>query len=161
VKSADAGSQIKQAKPATKDGKPTVATKSAEPVSATAEPASALRPLDELTGKVSSIRDTATLIVDGKTVKLFGVEGRGAPYIQDLQRYVARFEGKVKCKPKKKKYNCFVGPKSDDIARAAILNGIAAAAPDAPPAYRDAQAQAQLGQKGMWKGANSSPPPPQ
>ncbi len=120
--------------------------------SAPAKPAAVSLPgTSEVSGQISWIEDTSTLIVEGKTVKLFGVKGRGKPYIQKLQRYLARFEGGVRCKPMKAKYSCFVVSRGYDVGMAAIFLGYAYASPEAPESYRNAQMKAQISKRGVWQ----------
>jgi hypothetical protein len=100
--------------------------------------------MSEVIGNISSMEDAATLIIAGKTVKLFGVEGRGSDYTQILQGYLNRYNGSVRCIPKRDKYSCVTGPKDYDVGKAAIFFGCAHASHDAPKDYHDAEMQAQL-----------------
>jgi hypothetical protein len=106
---------------------------------------------DEVSGRITRIEDSSTLIVDRKTIKLFGVEGRSGPFIGLFQDYLAKYENRVTCRPVKAQYICFVGPQADDVGRAAIFFGGALAAHDAPDSYHDAQMRAQYTNTGLWQ----------
>ena len=110
----------------------------------------------EFTGRTNRIEDSSTLIVEGKTVRLFGVQGRIGPEIEMLRDYVARHDNTVTCKPVKAKFTCRIGPKAKDVGEAAIFFGSALAAPKSPQSYRDAQLHAQQDRLGLWK--EISPP---
>lgn len=99
----------------------------------------------------AQVLDTANLIVAGKTVALFGVVGERAPYDKQLGDYIAQ-QGAVSCTAKEAtgKYVCKTG-QGFDVARAALLNGAAQAAPDAPPDYLADQEKARADRVGIWQ----------
>lgn len=99
----------------------------------------------------AQVLDTANLIVAGKTVALFGVIGERAPYDKQLGDYIAQ-QGTVSCTAKEAtgKYVCKTG-QGFDIARAALFNGAAQAAPDAPPEYFADQEKARTDRVGIWQ----------
>ena len=100
--------------------------------------------------------DTATLVADGKTYGLDGVQGLGQPYAAQLQGYIAANGDSLTCSEQSAtgRYICLL-PDGMDIAKIALVNGAATVAADAPDAYRLQQTEAQNNRRGYWL----NPPP--
>jgi hypothetical protein len=102
-----------------------------------------------LTG-VPEIIDTATLSLQGKIVKLHGVEWtRGAGEPEDLARYL---RGRpVSCeavKPGSDQHRCQV--EGQDLSKVVLYNGGGRATNDATPELVAAEAHARATRTGLW-----------
>lgn len=97
------------------------------------------------------VTDTATLVVDGQTYPLDGLQGLGAPYAGQLQGYIASHGDTLSCQPQpgSGKFVCLLNDNTD-IATVALVNGAALVASDAPDTYRLQQRDALLNQRGYW-----------
>ena len=98
------------------------------------------------------VQDTATLVADGQTYVLNGIVGLGAPYMAQLQGYIAANGDSLTCEPQIEpgEYVCMLGD-GTDIAKVALVNGAARVAPDAPDAYRAQQLEALNNRRGFWQ----------
>lgn len=101
--------------------------------------------------KHPAVQDTATLVSDGQTYRLDGIVGLGAPYAQQLQGYIQANGDMVTCMPQGGDgyYMCVMAD-GTDLAKAALVNGAARVAPDAPDAYRVQQGVALSNHRGFW-----------
>jgi hypothetical protein len=99
---------------------------------------------------VPRLVDTGTLVLNGATVHLSGVEGQGGQPVQDLDRYIRGRE--VACQPVDRasaQYRCKLG--EYDLGEAVLLNGAGRAAADAPDRLRDAEGKARAAGRGIWR----------
>jgi endonuclease YncB( thermonuclease family) len=98
-----------------------------------------------------TVRDTATLVADGHTYILDGVQGLGAPYAAQFQGYIAANGDALSCQPQAvaDHYVCLLGD-GTDIAKVALVNGAARVGSGAPDAYRLQQGEALAAQRGYW-----------
>ena len=98
-----------------------------------------------------AVHDTATLIADGKTYTLDGVEGLGGSFARDLQGYIVAHDDSLMCQPQGKPdhYVCVLSD-GTDIAKEALVNGAAKVAADAPDSYRVQQGEAVDKKRGIW-----------
>ena len=98
-----------------------------------------------------AVRDTATLIVTGKTYRLDGVEGLGGQYARDLQGYITAHDDSLMCQPQGKAdhYICVLSD-GTDIAKVALVNGAARVEADSPDSYRVQQGEAIDNKRGIW-----------
>ena len=96
--------------------------------------------------------NTATIVADGKTYVLDGLDGLKGQYAHDLQGYVAANGDSVMCQPQGKPdhYICVL-PDGTDIAKAALVNGAAKVSTDSPDSYRLQQGEALANSRGIWK----------
>ena len=97
----------------------------------------------------ASVRDTATLDVEGQDIRLAGIEGLGGRAARDLARYIRRRP--VACEPDPETpqtHRCIV--QGQDLARVILFNGGARASPDAPADLREAEEQAREAGVGVW-----------
>jgi endonuclease YncB( thermonuclease family) len=101
--------------------------------------------------KHPTVRDTATLVVEGKIYRLQGVEGLGGQYARDLQGYIAAHDDALMCQPQGKPdhYICVL-PDGTDVAKEALVNGAAKVSADSPDSYRLQQAEALDNKRGIW-----------
>ena len=99
---------------------------------------------------VAEVLDTTTLRIDGKVVKLFGVEWARGGQGEELSRYLRDRE--VSCQPATPPttYRCQV--ETNDLSRVVLFNGGARATPDAPPELKAAEAKARTERIGVWSG---------
>jgi endonuclease YncB( thermonuclease family) len=102
---------------------------------------------------VAEVLDTATLSVQGKVVRLFGVEwAKGAGDPDDLAAYLRGRE--VICRPEgaTDKHRCEV--QGQDLSKVVLFNGGGRATPEATPDLKSAEEHARSQQVGVW-GADS------
>lgn len=94
------------------------------------------------------VLDTATLVVDGRVVRLDGVVGNDR-YVEQMQRFIA---GRVvDCRPAAVgRHHCEID--GHDLARVVIYNGGAAASGDAAAALTQAERRARSARRGLWGG---------
>ncbi len=103
------------------------------------------------------VRDTATLVVDGQRVRLFGISGLGGPSARAMQGFIDAQGGRLDCQPQAQwGYRCTL-PSGADVAEFALVNGAARITPGAPDAYRLQEDAARGAPRGLWQGA--APPP--
>ena len=103
-----------------------------------------------INGPVTDVRDVATWVVDGLTVRLFGIDPGPPKLLASLVNWV-HAKGAVECRPQEptQLYRCFTAT-GEDIAEAALLAGIGRAGEDATAAYQSAEFNARRMGKGLW-----------
>ncbi len=101
---------------------------------------------------IARVVDTGTLFVGGQTLHLSGVLPETHPaFVDGLKSYITSQGGRVSCVAAGVAgYTCRTGI-GFDIGQAAIFNGAARAAPDAPYHYKEAEQQARTARKGIWQ----------
>jgi endonuclease YncB( thermonuclease family) len=106
------------------------------------------RPRDAIAGSAEAV-DTSTLRVDGKIVRLFGVEWARGGDAEDLTRYLAGRE--VVCMPtvRSDRHRCQV--EGRDLSEVVLFNGGGRATPDATPELKAAEAKARAAGHGVWQ----------
>jgi len=102
-----------------------------------------------MNGSVEKVLDTATILVGGQRLMLAGITGFGSPYRDQLAKFIEEQGGKVSCAPLGERYSCFVS--KVDLGLAALTNGAARTSADAPPAYRQAEAEAKKNKRGIYQ----------
>jgi hypothetical protein len=96
-----------------------------------------------------TVLDTGTLVIGGQVVKLSGVIGDLGIYVDQMTAYVGR--NALTCRrATKDAYFCEMSGQS--LAKAAVLNGGARAAADAPAEIKSAEREAREAQRGIWRG---------
>ena len=98
---------------------------------------------------VAEVLDTATLSVQGKVIRLFGVEwAKGAGDPDDLAGYLKGRE--VVCRPEgaSDKHRCEV--QGQDLSKVVLFNGGGRATPEASPDLKAAEEHAKSQQIGVW-----------
>ena len=102
----------------------------------------------------AEVLDTANLMIDGRTVHLFGIQGEGAPYDAQMAAYLKSQGGFVNCAPHggtdDAPYYVCRTKAGYDLAEAALYNGGARTSPDATPEYKRQEALARSAQRGIW-----------
>jgi membrane peptidoglycan carboxypeptidase len=99
---------------------------------------------------VPRLVDTATLVLNGATVHLSGVEGKAGEAVRELGRYIRGRE--IACEPVGRgaaQYRCKLG--DYDLAEAVVLNGAGGAAENAPERLRNAEEKARNAGRGIWR----------
>lgn len=98
---------------------------------------------------VPEVVDTSTLRIDGKLVRLFGVEWARGGQAEDLTRYIAGRQ--VVCTPaaRSDKHRCQIDGR--DLSEVVLYNGGGRATAEATPELKAAEAQARAAGFGMWQ----------
>ena len=106
------------------------------------------RPRDAIAGSAEVV-DTSTLRVDGKVVRLFGVEWARGGDAENLTRYIAGRE--VVCTPavRPDRHRCQV--EGRDLSEVVLFNGGGRATLEATPELKAAEAQARAAGYGVWQ----------
>lgn len=105
-------------------------------------------PPRELVG-AAEVMDTATIRVDRIVAPLFGVSGVTGAAASRMGKFVMEQGGSVSCtREGVVSYRCRLG--KVDLAEAALLNGAARAAADAPEEYRKREDEARRARRGVW-----------
>jgi endonuclease YncB( thermonuclease family) len=101
-------------------------------------------------GIVIDVRDVATWVVGGRTLRLFGINPGPHELLASLVNWV-RAKGPVECvlQARTPLYRCFTAT-GEDIAEAALLAGIGRAGERATAAYENAESSARRMGKGLW-----------
>jgi endonuclease YncB( thermonuclease family) len=113
-------------------------------------------PPPPVTIKHPDMKDTATIVVDGLIYKLDAVSGYGRPYSEQLQQYIRSNGDALVCSPMGREapeaqghYMCLLDD-GTDIAKVALVNGVAKITTDAPDSYRVQQLDALNNGRGLW-----------
>jgi endonuclease YncB( thermonuclease family) len=101
-----------------------------------------------LTG-VPEVVDTGTLRVEGKVVRLFGVEWARGAQADDLTRYLAGRTVVCTASPNPERYRCQVDGR--DLSEVVLYNGGGRATPEATPELKAAESQARTAGLGVWQ----------
>jgi membrane peptidoglycan carboxypeptidase len=99
---------------------------------------------------VPNIQNTGAIELEGRMIRLVGVEGVRGRAIRDFRRYLGRRE--VVCEPtgSGNDYRCRVG--DQDLSRVVLFNGGGRATSDASPELKAAEQQARSERAGIWGG---------
>src|SRR5215472_11310710 len=99
---------------------------------------------------VPVVQSTGVLEIDGRMVRLFGVEGTRGRAARDFKRYLGSRE--VACEPAAGSgdYRCRVG--DQDLSRVVLFNGGGRATANATPELRALEQQARSTRAGIWSG---------
>jgi penicillin-binding protein 1A len=97
---------------------------------------------------VPVVENSATLEIQGRVVRLYGVEGARGRAARELKRYLGRRE--VVCEPAggDNEYRCRVD--DQDLSRVVLFNGGGRATASAPPELRALDQQARSSRVGIW-----------
>ena len=97
----------------------------------------------------ATVVDSATLTVQGRTLRLYGVEGASGQAKSDFRRYLGRRE--VSCRPAGSGafHRCEVD--GHDLSQVVLFNGGGRATADATPELRAAEQHARTGRLGVWE----------
>jgi membrane peptidoglycan carboxypeptidase len=99
---------------------------------------------------VPVVQNTGTLELQGRVIRLFGVEGTRGRAARDFRRYLGRRE--VACEPAASgnEYRCRVD--NQDLSRVVLFNGGGRATPSASAELRALDQQARAARVGIWMG---------
>jgi 1A family penicillin-binding protein len=99
---------------------------------------------------VPVVQSTGMLEIEGRVVRLFGVEGTRGRAARDFKRYLGSRE--VACEPAagSSDYRCRVD--DQDLSRVVLFNGGGRAAANATPELRALEQQARSTRVGIWSG---------
>ena len=99
---------------------------------------------------VPVVQSTGTLEIEGRVVRLFGVEGARGRAARDFKRYLGNRE--VACEPAagSSDYRCRVD--DQDLSRVVLFNGGGRATANATPELRALEQQARSTRVGIWSG---------
>ncbi len=101
---------------------------------------------------VPGVQNTGTLELQGRVIRLFGVEGARGRAARELRRYLGRRE--VVCEPADSgnEYRCRVD--DQDLSRVVLFNGGGRATANATPELRALDQQARSSRVGIWSGGD-------
>src|SRR5262249_13596981 len=99
---------------------------------------------------VPVVQSTGVLEIDGRVVRLFGVEGARGRAARDFKRYLGSRQ--VACEPAAGSgdYRCRVD--DQDLSRVVLFNGGGRATANATPELRALEQQARSTRVGIWSG---------
>jgi endonuclease YncB( thermonuclease family) len=93
--------------------------------------------------------DTATIRLEGKVVRLFGVEWVRGSQAEELAGYLRGREVECELASTPDRYRCQVG--GHDLSRAVLFNGGGRATGGAPPELVEAENNAKAARRGVWQ----------
>jgi penicillin-binding protein 1A len=99
---------------------------------------------------VPVVQNTGTLELQGRVIRLFGVEGTRGRAARDFRRYLGRREVACERAGSGDEYRCRVD--NQDLSRVVLFNGGGRAAPSASAELRALDQQARAARVGIWMG---------
>ncbi len=94
--------------------------------------------------------DTARLLVDDRSIRLYGVEGLSGELAVQMRRFIRERGGWVRCVPETEQAYVCRTRGGIDLAEAALLNGAARVRPGAPDIYLRRERAARDAGRGIW-----------
>jgi endonuclease YncB( thermonuclease family) len=103
-------------------------------------------------GPVTRVPNAATLVVTDQRIRLLGIDPGPPTVLAPFESWI-RAQGALACEPEAQtgRYRCFTAS-GVDVAEAAILNGAGRVGDGATPGYREREAEARQGHRGLWQG---------
>ncbi len=103
-------------------------------------------------GPVTKVPNAGTLVVADHRIRLSGIDPGPSTVLSPFETWI-RAQGALLCEPEAQtgRYRCFTSS-GIDVAEAAILNGAGRVGDGATPSYRDREADARQGHRGLWQG---------
>ena len=98
---------------------------------------------------VPEVIDTATIRVEGRVVRLFGVEWAEGGQAEDLVGYLGGRDVECELASAPDRYRCQVG--GHDLSRAVLFNGGGRATADASPELVAVENHAKAAGRGVWQ----------
>ncbi len=95
------------------------------------------------------VTNTATLVIDGKTLPLAGLLGKMGMFASQLQAQIDA-QAPVTCVPDGAAFTCTLTD-GTDVGRLALAAGQAETAPDASADYQQQEETAHKARRGLWK----------
>lgn len=103
-------------------------------------------------GPLERLIDTGTVVVAGQTLKIYGIRPINDPqHVNLLAAFVRENGNQLTCEPRNGLYTCRTAS-GHDLAAVVLANGGARAAREAPPEYRQYEAEAKKKRLGVWRG---------
>jgi penicillin-binding protein 1A len=99
---------------------------------------------------VAVVVDSATLAVQGRVIRLYGVEGASGQARRDFRQYLGRREVVCEAAGSRDSYRCHVD--DQDLSQVVLFNGGGRAAADATPELKAAEQRARAAGLGIWRG---------
>jgi endonuclease YncB( thermonuclease family) len=127
---------------------PAVSPQAVTPPPESAPPPAVSSLPDTLDGPAKVVT-TATLVVAGKKIQLFGVRGESGAYAAQLRALIESQGGALNCLRRDTTYVCNLR-NGVDVARAALFNGAARATTDASADYQNQATAARTARRGVW-----------
>jgi hypothetical protein len=110
-----------------------------------------LPPSATIKGMVVSYASNGWPMIDGRVVRLAGIEAVPQDRMRKSVIWLTRQNGYLACEEKARDaYRCLTGDK-EDLAQAMLLNGQARASFDADESYLAAEQQARQAKRGIWR----------
>lgn len=110
--------------------------------------ASSAKPAGALSG-APEVVDTSTLRIDGKIVRLFGVEWERGAQAEDLTRYIAGREVVCTPAPRSDRHRCQI--EGRDLSEVILYNGGGRTTAEATPELKAAEEKARASGFGVWQ----------
>lgn len=123
-------------------------TTTSTPAANNTPPAPASTTPNEISGAVSDVVSTDTLIVAGQRVQLAGLRGT-ASLAAPFRRWLQGHGGQLTCRAREGRYQCTTA-NGLDVGRVLLLNGAAECDAGAPADYQMAQQAARQARRGLW-----------
>ena len=103
-------------------------------------------------GPATKVPNAATLVVADQRIRLLGIDPGPVTALAPFESWI-RGQGALVCEPEAQtgRYRCFTAS-GVDVAEAAILNGAGRVGDGATPGYREREAEARQGHRGLWQG---------
>ena len=102
-----------------------------------------------ISGRATVAATTSALRIGDRELDLYGLEGLGPPFTQQLQALIDRLGRTLACERKGSEYVCQTSSKHD-IAEEALRSGIARPDASASPDYVKAAEEARTAKRGTW-----------
>jgi serine/threonine-protein kinase len=104
-----------------------------------------------IAGLVSSYSQDGWPVINGVTIRLDGVGALAPGQAKPVSDWIAIHGNYLDCTASQiGEYRCLT-QQNLDLAQAILLNGAARTSTDAAPAYRDAEANARIAKRGLWR----------
>lgn len=126
------------------------ATSSSHPKLSTVAISTPPMQVTDISGK-AEVLDTATLVIQGKTLHLAGIEGQSGPLANQLKDFLVQQGLTVNCSPTGARYACRTAS-GVDVAEAILYNGAGKAGSDASARLLGLQQEAKANRRGLWGG---------
>ncbi|MCA1416328.1 hypothetical protein I6F30_35145 [Bradyrhizobium sp. NBAIM20] len=111
-----------------------------------------------ISGRLSRVLMTNSLVLEGQRapLQLAWIMGYGEPHRTMLEKFLLDQGGQLTCDPAEGLYRCYVN--NIDVGQAAVMNGAARYAGNAPASYRIAESDARQKRRGIWDPRFGAPP---
>jgi hypothetical protein len=114
-------------------------------------------PRPDVEGRVAGVFDSTAIRASGRTINLYGITDplqnpdKISQVRQVMKEQLAALGNVIKCYSRDNNtFECYA--QDQDIAELAVKNGIARALPSAPAKYHNAEQEAKMSHRGLWRG---------